>query len=296
VKDTQRSGEIAAELSLLAVMVVWAANYPLAKFALGGMNTFVFNAVRFVVASAVLVLLFRLRSTWQPIRREDWPKLIRAGLVGNVVYQMAFIIGLSLTSAGNSAVLLSTSPLWTVVLNAYMHKEKIRRATWAGMACSLFGVLLIIAGSGKKLSLGGHELIGDVIVLAAAVLWALNTNLQKPLLVRYSAEQLALVMITVGSMGLSLISLPAVMSFDWAALRWPYYLAAILSGAFSIGLANMIWSRGVQRLGPGRTSNFNNLVPVLAFIISYFTLDEKLLPIQAVGAAVTVVGVWVARR
>ena len=149
----------------------------------------------------------------------------------------------------------------------------------------------VLGGSKRR-----YASIGDIIVLCAAVLWALNTNLQKPLLVRYSAEQLALVMIAIGSGGLSVISLPAVLTFDWATLHWTYYLAAIVSGALSIGIANMIWSRGVQRLGPGRTSNFNNLVPVLAFIISYFTLDEKLLPIQFVGAAITVVGVWVARR
>jgi drug/metabolite transporter (DMT)-like permease len=52
----------------------------------------------------------------------------------------------------------------------------------------------------------------------------------------------------------------------------------------------------VKHLGPGRTANFNNLVPVLAFIFSYFTLHEQLLPIQFVGAGVTVVGIWIARR
>ena len=68
------------------------------------------------------------------------------------------------------------------------------------------------------------------------------------------------------------------------------------SGAFSIGVANAIWTFGVKRLGPGRTSNFQNLVPVLAFIISYFTLNEEIAPIHFVGAAVTIAGVWYARR
>lgn len=291
-----RSREIAAEISLLFVMLIWGANYPLAKYALGGMNTFVFNAIRFAVAAIVLLLFFLLRSEWKPVQKGDWGKLIRAGFVGNVIYQMAFIIGLSLTTAGNSAVLLSTSPLWTVFLNARMHKEKIRPLTWAGMAISLLGIILIIAGSGKKIALGGNELIGDIIILCAAILWALNTNLQKPLLVHYSPAQLSLVMIAIGSLGLSVVALPAVVTFDWAALDWTYYVAAIASGAFSIGIANLVWSRGVKRLGPSRTSNFNNLVPVIALMISYFTLHEQLLPIQFVGAGITVIGIWIARR
>jgi drug/metabolite transporter (DMT)-like permease len=52
----------------------------------------------------------------------------------------------------------------------------------------------------------------------------------------------------------------------------------------------------VKRFGPGKTANFGNLIPVLAFIISYFMLDEQLFGVQFLGAAVTVVGVWIARR
>ncbi len=289
------SQERAAELLLLFVAVTWAANYPLAKYALTQMNPFVFNAIRFIVASLTVFALFLLRSEWRPVDRKDWPMILRAGVVGNVIYQVAFIIGLSLTTAGNSAVLLSTSPLWTVFINSRMHGEKIRPAVLTGMSLSLVGVFLIIAGSSKKLSLGGYELIGDIIILCAAVLWALNTNLQKPLLFRYSPVQLALVMLATGAAGLALIAIPPAVRFNWGSAPPSAYFAAVLSGAVSIGIGNAIWSRGVKRLGPGRTANFNNLVPVLALLISYFTINEELMLIQMVGAGVTIVGVWLAR-
>jgi len=286
-----------AELWLLVVMLVWAANYPLAKFALERLNPFIFNSIRFIVAAAILALPFlRSERHWLRVGREDIPKLFRAGFVANVVYQIFFIIGLSMTTAGNSAVLLSTSPLWTVFLNARLHKEKIQPMMWGGMLISLTGVVLIVVGSGKKFGFGGQEFFGDVIALVAAALWGLNTNLQKPLLVRYSPLQLALIMVSIGAVGLTLTAIPSAVMLNWTTVSWQAVLAAVLSGAFSIGIANTIWSNGVRRLGPGRTANFNNLVPVLAFIISYFTLHEELLPIQFAGAAVTIVGVWIARR
>ncbi|MBI3765276.1 MAG: DMT family transporter [Ignavibacteriales bacterium] len=294
--NSKRALELKVELWLLVVVVVWAANYPVAKYGLQGMNPFVFNALRYLVAALVLAAPLVRWSLWQPIERTDVPRILRAGMIASVIYQIAFITGLSLTTAGNSAVLLSTSPLWTMFLNARIHKEKIQPLMWVGMGVSLCGVIMIISGSGKKIELGGNELIGDVITLAAAALWGLNTNLQKPLLVRYSPTQLAFLLTAIGAIGLSLIAAPALVSYEWTSVHWTYYLAAILSGALSIGIANGLWSNGVRQLGPSRTANFNNLVPVFAFGISYLALREQLLPIQFLGAGVTIVGVWIARR
>lgn len=288
--------ELKAELWLLFVVVVWAANYPVAKYGLQGMNPFIFNAIRYLVAAIVLVLPYLGRSRWQRIEPGDVPRVLRAGIVAGVIYQLAFITGLSMTTAGNSAVFLSTSPLWTMFLNARIHKEKIQSLMWAGMAVSLCGVVMIIAGSGKKIELGGKELIGDIITLAAGALWGLNTNLQKPLLVRYSPMQLAFLLSATGAVGLSLLAIPAARSMEWTSVHWTFYLAAISSGAISIGIANGLWSNGVRRLGPSRTANFSNLVPVLALAFSFFTLHEELLPVQILGAGVTIVGVWIARR
>ncbi|MBI1804234.1 MAG: DMT family transporter [Ignavibacteriae bacterium] len=294
--DPKCTHEYRAETLLLIVVVVWAANYPLAKFALASLHPFVFNAIRYIVAAAVLLTGARIGSWWSPVEKSDWPKLLGAGFVSNILYQLLFIVGLSMTTAGNSAIILSTSPLWTIFLGARMHKEKMPRIMWIGMLISLVGIVMIIVGSGKKIGLGSQELTGDIIVLAAAALWGLNTTLQKPLLHTYSAQQLALILISIGAVGLTLAGIPAVVQTQWESVSWLAIVAAILSGAFSIGIGNVIWSYGVKHLGPGRTANFNNLVPVLAFILSYFTLHEQLLPIQIIGAAITVVGVWIARR
>ena len=296
MSQPDRSREIIAEVLLLAVVLIWASNFPIAKYAISRLDVFVFNGIRYIVAALVLALIFRLRFTWTPIQKDDWPKLLRAGLVANVFYQVAFIVGLSLTTAGNSAVLLATAPLWTVFLNARIHRERIGPLIWTGMVASLIGVVMIIIGSGKKLEFGGTELFGDVISLAAAFLWGLNTNLQKPLLTRYSTLQISLVMILVGAVVLSAIAVPAALTLDWGSVHWTYYAAAIVSGALSSAIANIFWSFGVKRLGPRKTGNFSNLVPVLALAISYFTLHEELFLIQFIGAAVTIAGVWVARR
>ena len=154
MSEQHSTDERKAELLLFTVVLIWASNYPIAKWGLRELSPLMFNSIRYVVATCVLAILFFSRTKWTPIVKGDWYKLIRAGVVANVIYQMGFIIGLNMTSAGNAAVLLSTSPLWTLFIGSRIHKETISRQMWLGMMISLFGVVMIIVGSGRELALG----------------------------------------------------------------------------------------------------------------------------------------------
>jgi drug/metabolite transporter (DMT)-like permease len=290
-----------AELLLVGVMLVWALNFPVTKWAIGdsarsGMDLLAFNAIRYVFAGASIAVVFFLqRRPWQRVDAGDWKRLLGLGLLAHVFYQMAFIIGLSKTTAGNSAIIVSTSPLWTVLFTALLHKERVRAGTLGAMALSLTGIVMIVAGSGKKVDWGGQAVTGDLVTLAAAMLWALNTSVQKPLVARYPSTQVALVSVGVGALVLPLVGVPAMMRMDWRALSLWHYVAAIASGTLSIGLANVVWSQAVKKIGPAQTANFNNLVPVIAFAVSYFLLKEQYKWLQVAGAALTLIGIWLAR-
>ena len=294
--STHKPSERSAEFLLLIVVFIWALNAPLAKYGLGGLDIFVFNSIRYVVAFILLVAIFRSRNTWTYVPRQDWFKLIGLGVVANVVYQLLYIFGLKLTTAGNSAVLLSTSPLWTAFFNAKIHKDKILPQQWTGMVLSLIGIVMIIIGSGKKLEFGSDAVYGDLLSLAGAMMWGLFTNLLKPLLIRYSAMQVSVIAVGVGAVGLTMAAIPSVFTPGWSSVDTVFYVVPFISGAFSIAVANVLWANGVKIIGPSRAANYNNLIPVIAFVAAYLTLHEQVFLIQVFGAAITIAGVWIARR
>ncbi|RCK77577.1 MAG: Permease of the drug/metabolite transporter (DMT) superfamily [Ignavibacteriae bacterium] len=281
---------------LLFITFVWAANYPIIKYGISGLNIFIFNAVRFITASIVLAIIFVVREKWIKIPKNDWFKFIGIGLLANVLYQVAFITGVNMTTAGNAAVILSTSPLWTAFIQSKIYKYKIELITYTGLFISLIGIIFIITGSGKQIEFGSKALVGDIICLFAALFWSLQTNLQKPVLTKYPPVQLTLITTIVGAIGLSGLSLPYAMNLKFTSISFGYYLAAIISGVFAIAISNLLWSYGIKNIGAGRTSNYQNLVPILAIIISHIALNEKILFIQIVGAIITVFGVYLARK
>lgn len=281
---------------ILLCVIIWAGNYAVAKYAIAAIDIMVFNALRFMVAALTLCVLFAaFRTPWQHVSRPDWGKLVGAGVLANVLYQVGFIAGLSLTTAGNSAVLLSTSPLWTLAVSARMHGGEVTPAMWRGVLASIAGVILLITGSGKEFAMGGGEILGDGICLTAALVWAFNTNIQKPLLGRYTPMQLTTVMVSVGAVGLAIIASPAAFRMDWSSVRWTHLAATAASGVLSIAFGSVAWAYGVRHLGPGRTGSYGNLIPLIALAISWILLGEALTLVQIVGAGLTVFGVWHAR-
>ncbi len=284
------------ESLLLVVVVIWAANSPLVKYGISGMDIAVFNSIRFLLAGVTLSVIHITRSTWKHVSPVDWLRLIGLGAIAHVLYQFAYLYGLKDTTVGNSAIILSTSPLWTVFLNSVIHKEKVPAKAWAGTGVSLGGIILIVIGTGSTVSLGGDALMGDILSLAASLLWALSTTLQKSMLRTYSATQLSVIMVATGAIAWTLLAAPVSLELSWAALSAGPLAAAFASGVLSTGASNVLWAIGIKRLGPRKTANFNNLVPVLAFVFAYFFLGEEIFPLQIVGAVVTLVGVWLARR
>jgi drug/metabolite transporter (DMT)-like permease len=284
------------ESLLLVVVLIWAANAPLVKFGICGMAIVIFNSIRFLIAGVTLAAIHFSRSSWKHVTGIDWLKLIGLGMIAHVLYQTAFLFGLKNTTVGNSAIILSTSPLWTVFLNSIIHKERVPPQAWSGTGVSLLGIILIVIGTGSTLSFGGDALLGDVLSLTAALLWALSTTLQKSFLKIYSATQLSVVLVSVGAIAWALLAVPTGLDLRWGAIGAGYYAAAVGSGTLSTGASTVLWATGIKKLGPRRTANFNNLVPILAFLFAYLSRGEKIFPLQILGAGITLVGVWLARR
>ncbi len=255
-----------------------------------------FNALRFPFAVAILgVALFFRQSRWPA--RSDLGLILVLGLVGHIGYQLCFIIGLEATTAGNSSILLATSPLWTAALAGTFGNERITGRLWGGMTATILGICLVVwGGSTNNLLLGQDTLKGDALMLLAAFLWAIYTVLGRPLVQRYGALPVTTWTVGVGMIGIVALG---VGSLDFDTLRGlplKAWLAVAYAGAFGIGVAYLIWYAGVKVLGSTRTALYSNVIPVVALAVAWIWLSETPTPSQLSGAGLVLFGVAWARR
>ena len=284
------------DLMLLAMVLIWGINFAVVKAALAEMRPLSFNSLRFLLASALTLLLLRLIEGDVGFARGDWWRLLGLGLIGNTCYQLLFINGIDRTTAGNSALLLATTPIFVSLISAAFGLEQVGKLAWAGVFLSFTGIFMVIVGSGKELGLDKGTIGGDILVLIGATAWSLYTVLSKPMLSRYSALKLTALAMAAGTPFIVLFSIPQLLVQDWAAVSWRGWLGLFFSGSMAIALAYIIWNSGVSKVGGARTAVYSNLSPVIAAIFAWLTLGEAITTFMIVGAAMIFLGIYLTRK
>ncbi len=282
------------EIGLLALTVIWGVNYSVLKAVLDTLDPLALNALRFPLAAALLAVMVRRRPGLSVEPRDRLP-LFLLGILGNVVYQMAFILGIESTLAGNASLLLATSPVWTVLLSAALGHEAPNALVFVGSAVTLGGMTLVVMGGGHALGMGRSTLKGDGLLAVAAVLWACYTVASGRYVRRYGATRVTAWTIWVGTPFLMLLGVSSLGALSWASVSPWVWAGVAYAGVFAIGTAYLLWNRGVRKLGNSRTAIYSNLVPVVALITAWLWLGEVPTVLQATGAAVVLGGITLAR-
>lgn len=278
----------------MTLAVIWGINFPLIKAALEIVPPLAFNALRFPLAALALFVLMRRRGTRTRIERRHLAAIVGLGVLGHVVYQFLFIVGVARTSAGNASLVLATSPAWTVLLSVVTGQERPPSRVWTGVAATIAGMALVVVG-GRGLSLGTDTLTGDLIMMLSAVAWAAYTVGSRPLVRRYGAMPVTAWTLWIGTVGVVGLGAPSLAGQDLATYSTGLWFTVIYAGVLSISVAYALWNRGVQRLGNSRTAVYSNLVPVVALAAAWVGLGERPGALQIVGAAVILWGLRLTR-
>lgn len=290
------------DLLMLTAVLIWGINFTAVKFALREFSPMAFNGVRFSLATVAMSIIL-LREAWSArdpgllqLPRRDWLRVGLLGLLGNTLYQLLFINGINFTTPANSSLLMASAPIWVAVVGYLMRIERISWLMWVGILLSFAGMVVLITGSSGRLSVGGSTLVGDLMLLGCAILWAIYTTLSKPFLGRYSPLKLTTWTMITGTVPLALICLPAILRQDWRAVSWLGWGALLFSALFAVVVGYLVWYTSVQRVGNARTVIYSNLTPVFAIVFAWFTLGSTLTWLQALGAVIVLAGLILSRR
>ena len=286
------------ELGVLGVMVVWAGNFIVVKDAIAVMPPVAFTFLRYALAAATLMLI--LRWSEGAIRRprpETWRIVILGGL-GFGVYQILWTVGLQTIPAGDSALLIAATPVFTAVIAVLIGTDTLPPRKAIGVALSFLGVVLVIA-SGVGIELSGSP-IGFALTLAAAFCWATYTAVGARMLRRHSPLVLttwatlggALVLAPIG---IAQLVAPGAVDLEASGGVLPIALAVAYSGILAAAIANVVVFQGVRLLGPTRITTIQALVPAMAVVLAYIFLGEAIRIGQVVGGAIIVGGVALTR-
>ncbi len=291
---TESRQVVRAEVAMLAVVLIWGANFSFMKMALGEMSGLAFAGLRFTLAAFILLAVLQWREGSVGAPREAWWPLAWMGVLSNTLYQVCFMYGLTHTSVANASLIVATTPLIVAFLGAATGIEALRRPVVTGGLLGFSGVALILAGKGAELGVG--RLAGDAAVFGATLCWAVFTLGVRALRVRISTLRLTTWTMVTGAPGLLLLGAPSLRALDWGGLSPRAWSGIAYSTLLAIVVAYILWNNAVRVVGSGRTAIFNSMIPLVAMLVAWPLLGEHPRPVQIGGAVLIVSGVLLSRR
>jgi drug/metabolite transporter (DMT)-like permease len=278
---------------MVVVCLIWGVNFSVTKLAIGQIPALPFTAIRFALASVLLWAILRVTEGPADLPRADVRRLVVLGVVGNTCYQIVFVLGLALTSATNSSLILATVPTVVAVVAGALGLERISARMWWGIGLGTLGVVLVIATSGVEFSSG--TIVGDLLTVLAVLCWAGYTVGLRTLPAGFSPLRVTTVTTIAGLPGLLLVGLPGLLRLEWGRIPATAWLALAYATVLSLVLAYLLWNRSVQAVGGTRTAIYMCVTPLVAVGAAWVMLGEHAQPLQAVGAVLIVAGVLLTR-
>ncbi len=257
----------AALLALGALSLIWGYNWVVMKEALRFSGPFAFAGLRCLLgAAALLPILLWWRKPLQP---ESWRGTLVTGLLQMTGSLAMGVWALSQGSAGRTAVLVYTMPVWLVMLSWLALGERLRGLQWLAVALALAGLFLVI----RPWSLP-YDIFSIILALGGGVLWALSGIWVKILprekisdFITFNAWQLFLG-------GIPLLLIAAFLEPGWP--DWtPIFIAALVYNVLpATALGYVLWFYALKGLSGSIAGLSTLIIPVLGVVAAWLQLGE----------------------
>jgi len=244
---------------LAALTLMWGVNWPVMKLSLQELSPLFFRAVTMTGGALWLFAFYRQRGVRLAPTENEWRSIVTLALPNMLGWHTLAIFGVAALASGRAAILGFTMPVWTVLLGALFFGHPLtRRSAFAACAVAAAVALLLADELG---SMAGRPL-GVVVMLGAAISWAIGT-----LMMRRATLTLPVEALTVWMMGATAAALWLMaMTFEpWPSWNFSLRMWGLLAyGVFlNYGFAQIIWFSLARHLPPATSAMSVMMVPLI---------------------------------
>jgi drug/metabolite transporter (DMT)-like permease len=257
------------------------------------------NALRMLIAALVLLPLLFAGHKNLHLTRRDLPQLALLALVGFVINKIFEYGGLSLTTASDVALLITSESIFTAIFSWILLRERFRLLTGLSLLLGFLGVYLIVERSllpNIPAGGGAWRIVGDLLVILALVFEAFYTVRGKSLLVKHSP----LLVTAAAIVGSTIFWLPMAgfetIAHGWPVLDWRGWLGLLWLALMSTVVAYLAWFKGLEKVEGSAAATVLFIQPLLGTALAILLLGEQLLPTTVIGGALILLSVYLISR
>jgi drug/metabolite transporter (DMT)-like permease len=285
---------------LLGMALLWGGSWPTGRIVAQQLPPLSSSAWRFTIA-VVCLLAWMFWSRGAPrLSARQWAGLAAAGAVGVFGYAAFFMAALQQVEAGRAAVVVTTNPVFTTVLAAWIFKERFNARIALGLLMAIVGAATVLTRGAPWLLFSGAMGAGEWLLLGCIATWTGYSLMGKRLMVGIDSLTATALTAVFGCV----LLWGAAIAFEGAqasaaalwALNRNGWIAMLFLALGSTVLAYAWYYRGIEQLGAGVAASYISLVPVFGVGSAALLLGERLDASLLVGGGLALAGVVWANR
>lgn len=272
---------------------VWGSSFILMQLGLKGVNSVQMGSLRILFAGLFLILVGYKELAKIPLYK--WKFIVLTSLCGTFFPVYLFALALSKIDGSVSSILNSLTPLNTLIVGLLFFGAIVQRRQVFGVIIGFVGcLLLVLFGEGSNTT---ENYYYALLILLASLFYGINVNLIK----KYLSD---LKPLTISTGNFVVIFIPAlvvlyfsdffVIASQEKVLTSLGYIAVL--GVIGTGLSNILFFKLIQLSSPVFAASVTYIIPVVAILLGYFFMNESLNFIQACGAFIVLLGVYLSSR
>lgn len=283
-------------LKLLGVAILWGASWSWGRVVAQAMPPLTAASLRFALAALGLVAWLGCTKGFQSVRaltQRQWLGLTLAAACGVFGYALFFMLGLRHVGAGKAAVVITMNPALTLLLAAWLFKERLNTPIILGMALAIGGALTAITQGQVLQFFSGGIKAGEALIFGCVICWAAYTLISRALLPGIDALTATTITACIGAGMLAVGSLALEGPAAWlrsAHAPTSAWLSLVALALAATTVAYAWYFDGVKALGAGNAAAYITLVPIFGIAISALWLHEPLPATLTLGGLVAVTG------
>ncbi|HOT13791.1 MAG TPA: EamA family transporter [Bacteroidales bacterium] len=264
-----------AHLALFAGNFLYGVNYVIAKKTMGYISPEAVIFLRILPSTMLFWAIAFITRNSMVNGRPEYKNLFIAGLLGVFLNQFLFIKGLSLSSPIDSAIIITSNPVFVLVMAALILKEKVTKLKVSGIIIGASGALLL-AGSKGLVAYNPEHLTGDILLLVNSASFAIYMMYAKPLMQKYDSVFVLKWTFLFGSLLYLPFGIKPMLAVQWSQLPMSIYAALFYIVICTTVLTYFLINYGIRHLSPTTVSIYIYIQPVVSVVMAFLTGTDTL--------------------
>ena len=298
---------IVAYACLALSMSLVGSYVALSKPLVAALPVFLLAWLRFGIGGAAMLHWLKKPADEAPLTPQTKRLLFLESFLGNFLFSICMLFGVSMTSAVAAGVVMATIPAAVAVMSWTFLGERIGLRTWAAVGCAVVGVTLVSLSKQELLAHGSigleanlapkngaNGLLGTFLLLGAVFCEAAYAVIGKKLVGALGPKRITALINLWGFLLVTPLGLWAAWQFDFAAVTTPSWMLLVFYSLAASVWTVWLWMTGLKTIPAAKAGVFTVFLPVSAAAVGVVFLGERLSGLQALAFGVALLGVVLA--